>query len=78
MAIIKCPECGHQISDMAGSCPNCGVTIHGNIRKCPKCGNIYLKGQAFCPVCGESSNNVRPKASEVTSEAAGGTSFKET
>lgn len=76
MAIIKCPECGHQISDMAGSCPNCGVTIHGNIRKCPKCGNIYLKGQAFCPVCGESSNNVRPKASEVTSEAAGGTSFK--
>ncbi len=76
MAIIKCPECGHQISDMAGSCPNCGVAIHGNIRKCPKCGNIYLKGQAFCPVCGESSNNVRPNASEATSEAAGGASFK--
>ncbi len=51
MAIIKCPECGHQISDMAGTCPNCGVAINGNITKCPKCGNIYLKSHAFCPVC---------------------------
>ena len=26
MALIKCPECGKQMSDMAGSCPHCGYT----------------------------------------------------
>jgi hypothetical protein len=25
MALIKCPECGHEISDQAESCPNCGL-----------------------------------------------------
>lgn len=25
MALIKCPECGHEISDQALSCPNCGA-----------------------------------------------------
>jgi uncharacterized membrane protein YvbJ len=24
MALIKCPECGHEVSDEALSCPNCG------------------------------------------------------
>jgi uncharacterized membrane protein YvbJ len=24
MALIKCKECGHEISDEAESCPNCG------------------------------------------------------
>lgn len=23
-ALIKCPECGHQVSDKARSCPECG------------------------------------------------------
>lgn len=27
MALIKCPECGKEISDKAVSCPNCGVPI---------------------------------------------------
>jgi hypothetical protein len=30
MAIIKCPECGHVVSDKAPFCPNCGVKIAGN------------------------------------------------
>lgn len=29
MAIIKCPECGRQISDKAPTCPSCGVEIAG-------------------------------------------------
>ena len=53
MAIIKCPECGHQISDMASTCPACGVRIANNIVKCPHCGNVYLKDQSACPVCHE-------------------------
>lgn len=30
MAIIKCPECSHAISDKAKSCPNCGYMINNN------------------------------------------------
>ena len=28
MALIKCPECGREISDKAGSCPGCGCPIN--------------------------------------------------
>lgn len=28
MALIKCPECGKEISDQATSCPNCGYPIN--------------------------------------------------
>lgn len=27
MALIKCPECGREISDQAVSCPNCGLPL---------------------------------------------------
>ena len=27
MALIKCPECGKEISDKAVSCPHCGFPI---------------------------------------------------
>lgn len=29
MALIKCPECGNEISDKAAACPNCGYPIDG-------------------------------------------------
>lgn len=51
MAIIKCPECGHQVSEKAHVCPSCGVQIAGNIIRCSECGNIYLSDQPMCPVC---------------------------
>ena len=51
MAIIKCPECGRQISDKAPVCPNCGVEIAGKIMKCPQCGEIYFRDQEMCPNC---------------------------
>ena len=28
MALIKCPECGNQISDKAESCPKCGYELN--------------------------------------------------
>ncbi len=31
MAMIKCPECGHEISDSAVTCPNCGFPL--NLKK---------------------------------------------
>ena len=27
MALIKCSECGKEVSDKAASCPNCGAPI---------------------------------------------------
>lgn len=63
MAIIKCPECGHQISDKASICPVCGVKIENNIIKCPHCGNVYLKDQPTCPVCHQS-----PLASTIATQ----------
>lgn len=49
--IIKCPECGHQVSDKAPVCPSCGVEIAGHIIKCPHCGEIYFKSDGICPNC---------------------------
>lgn len=51
MAIIKCPECGHQISDKAPVCPSCGVEIAGKITRCPQCGEVYFKDREMCPNC---------------------------
>ena len=51
MAIIKCPECGRQISDKAPTCPNCGVEIAGKVTKCPECFNVYFKDEEMCPNC---------------------------
>lgn len=51
MAIIKCPECGHQTSDKAPVCPSCGVEIAGKITKCPYCGEIYFKNEVVCTHC---------------------------
>ena len=27
MALIRCPECGKEISDKAADCPNCGAAV---------------------------------------------------
>ena len=59
MAIIKCPECGHQISDKAPTCPSCGVEIAGHITHCQQCGAVYLSEQDSCPIC-HHANTSRP------------------
>lgn len=51
MAIIKCPECGHQVSDKAPTCPSCGVEIAGKVVRCSQCGEVYFKTLTACPVC---------------------------
>lgn len=38
MALIKCSECGKEISDKARECPNCGCPIEHEIES----GNIYF------------------------------------
>ena len=50
MALIKCSECGKDVSSSAKECPHCGVKM--NLTKCPECG-FKLKGdEENCPECG--------------------------
>lgn len=63
--IIKCPECGHQISDKAPTCPSCGVVIAGNIMKCPDCGELYLKDEGVCPYCHRASGTESFRSQEA-------------
>lgn len=51
MSLIKCPECGHDVSTKAPACPQCGVTIAGNLKRCPTCNTIVLKEVEECPQC---------------------------
>ena len=45
MALIKCPECGAQISDAAKQCVHCGCIF----KVCPECGKTMFKksGRGF-------------------------------
>lgn len=62
MALIKCPECGKQISDQAASCPNCGMPRQKiatsslsttpktqDVIRCPKCysSNLHVDKKGF-------------------------------
>lgn len=86
MAMIKCPECGHVISDRAPSCPSCGAKIENEVVKCPVCGEAYFKEQAECPHChhrtanastmeNEHPNNVVPPAPQSPSAGVADTNI---
>lgn len=60
MALIKCSECGRDVSDKATSCPHCGMPISrvkhtstptppADAVKCPNCGstNVHTATQGF-------------------------------
>lgn len=60
--IIKCPECGRQVSDKAPSCPTCGVQIAGKIVRCTQCGEVYFKEDGMCPNCHHPNNTATQSA----------------
>ncbi len=51
MALVKCSECGHEVSDNALSCPNCGYILKktasnsGNTSQLDKVSEIIEKDQ---------------------------------
>ena len=55
MSLIKCNECGKQISDKAAFCPHCGVS-NKSYTYCYNCGAKTVSDN-FCTNCGISSNN---------------------
>lgn len=60
MALIKCPECGNEISDKASACPNCGcpasewseITDSKEPERCPYCGSENIGEDGYCEECG--------------------------
>lgn len=51
MALLKCKECGHEVSDKASACPNCGCPIEGTT-VCGECGQPFSVSIDVCPNCG--------------------------
>lgn len=66
MALIKCPECGKEISDKSDLCIGCGYPISREIESveeaemaercekllCRSCGSENEAGEDYCAVCG--------------------------
>ena len=63
MALINCPNCGHQISDKAATCVSCGFAL-ASVGKCKECGNFLDLGSKFCPKCGCPVEEPAQKAAE--------------
>ena len=59
MALIRCPECGAEISDKVESCPKCGcpasdferIQQQKSSRHCPYCGAELNGNEEYCPKC---------------------------
>lgn len=51
MALIKCSECGKEISDTAKECIHCGCPIEKK-QVCSECGNEVDSTVKVCPNCG--------------------------
>ena len=61
MALIKCNECGKEISSSAKTCPHCGIKI--SLSTCPECGKKLKGDEITCPDCGypvgkKTANNI--------------------
>ena len=54
MALVKCSDCGREISSNAESCPNCGNPMQGK--------NSDVQGGTLCPSC---KINVTPVVTSV-------------
>ena len=57
MALIKCPECGKEVSDHAASCPNCGYPISDQANE-----RIPAKGSHFAD---NSQKSLEPAESDA-------------
>lgn len=74
MALIKCPECGKEISDKATSCVFCGRELKKldesgtSLKICAECGAELSEIDKVCPKCGYPiSQNDDTQKVEITS-----------
>lgn len=74
MALIKCPECGKEISDKADFCPNCGcpksefeASVQENSATCARCGKTLIDANRYyCDECRDIIKKSEQKNNEVT------------
>ncbi len=59
MALVSCPECQHEVSDLALACPQCAYPYPGKrgvseekLQHCSECGGVISKKAQSCPHCG--------------------------
>lgn len=54
MSLIKCPECGKEVSDKAQACIHCGYPLTNNLNQisCPSCGALNPESNDYCDECG--------------------------
>lgn len=53
MALIKCIECGKEISDKSAQCVYCGCPIDEiKVLHCEECGNVIKASDEYCKKCG--------------------------
>ena len=63
MALIKCSECGKEISDKAKTCPNCGNAVTTYV-KCSDCGERFVSIDLSCSNCGCPNYSIRNYTNE--------------
>jgi RNA polymerase subunit RPABC4/transcription elongation factor Spt4 len=61
MVMIRCPDCGQRVLDIATSCPQCHRVLlqnplethdWGTLRECGRCHKHIERDAAVCPYCG--------------------------
>lgn len=68
MALIKCPECGKEVSDKAPACIHCGFPLQSSNIKCPECGKEISDNEQVCIYCGfplQSNNTINDASKDV-------------
>lgn len=75
MALIKCPECGREISDTSRICIHCGYPLEEELNKnvadikCPECGTEISDNTNVCTQCGYEIIKQNKLASDDKKEA---------
>lgn len=68
MALVKCRECGSQVSNKAETCPSCGVTIKAKPTQYG-CGTLILIGVVIFIWVGVFTDNSPPSGSSQVSSS---------
>ena len=53
--LVKCPDCGNQVSTKARACPKCGCPVESKSNtniQCPDCGQEVSRDKKACSKCG--------------------------
>lgn len=69
MALIKCPECGKEVSEKAISCPNCGYEFE-KMKFCKFCGEKIPKESIVCTKCGKQVESINQNGGITINNAA--------